>query len=171
MVGARFARRSDILGAGPLQDFLRLLGPLGAVGVDGEQDPTVFDAAFVPFGFVFRDSHSNEGSRDPADRTSPSRPCPPPPPPPAPAIAATIGPAAIKGPRPGMAKAPMPASHPNPPPSTAPVPAPAEAPSGAFVPFLTAKSFDPTFSGNRTEMSVFRKPAVFRASTLLSTLP
>src|ERR1017187_10092101 len=75
LVGARFTRRSDILGAGPLQDFLRLLGPLGAVGVDGEQDPAVFDAAFVPFGFIFRDSHSNEGSRDPADRTPPPRPC------------------------------------------------------------------------------------------------
>src|ERR1017187_908664 len=75
LVGARFTRRCDILGAGPLQDFLRLLGPLGAVGVDGEQDPAVFDAAFVPFGFVFRDSHSNGGSRDPAARPSHSRPC------------------------------------------------------------------------------------------------
>jgi hypothetical protein len=52
---------------------------------------------------------------------------------PAPAKAAIIGPAAIKGPRPGIDSAPIPASQPSVPPSTAPVPAPVVAPSGALV--------------------------------------
>src|SRR6266516_928974 len=45
------------------------------------------------------------------------------------------------------------------------------APSGALVPFSCAKSLVPTFSGNMTEMSVFRNPSVRRASTAASAAP
>src|SRR5687768_6925079 len=47
------------------------------------------------------------------------------PPAPAPARAATIGPAAINGPMPGIARAPIPASQPNVPPMAMPDVAPA----------------------------------------------
>ena len=40
---------------------------------------------------------------------------------------------------------------------------------GAFVAFSCAKSLDPTFAGNRTEMSVLRNPASFSESTARST--
>jgi hypothetical protein len=55
------------------------------------------------------------------------------------------------------------------PPTTAPVPAPAVVPSGALVPFSRAKSFVPSFSGNNTEISVFRNFVPRRISTARST--
>src|ERR1700741_4149171 len=63
------------------------------------------------------------------------------PPTPAPASAATIGPAAIKGPTPGMARAPIPTSHPSAPPNTAPELAPAAITSGALLDFTVFSSF------------------------------
>src|SRR5262245_6613054 len=57
----------------------------------------------------------------PIPTRAPTRP-PTVPPTPARARAATIGPAAIKGPIPGIAIAPIPASQPNAPPTRAPVP-------------------------------------------------
>jgi hypothetical protein len=72
------------------------------------------------------------------------------PPAPMPASVATMGPAAMNGPTPGIASMPMPASHPNAPPITAPVPPPATAPSADFVPFSWPNSFEPTFCGKGT---------------------
>src|ERR1035438_5930524 len=84
----------------------------------------------------------------------------------APLNAAIIGPAAMKGPTPGMAKAPIPAIHPNAPPTTPPVPAPVTAPSGAFVLLVCAKSRVVVLSGKSTEMSLLEKLAFFRVSTM-----
>src|ERR1043166_5340364 len=50
---------------------------------------------------------------------------------PRPASAAMIGPAAMKGPTPGIAMAPIPANHPSTPPITPPVAAPEGASTGA----------------------------------------
>src|SRR5580765_1511267 len=86
----------------------------------------------------------------------------------APLNAARMGPAAMKGPTPGMAKAPMPAIHPNAPPMTPPVPAPVTAPSGALVFFSWAKSRLVSLSGNSTEMSLLEKFAVLSRSTICS---
>ena len=88
---------------------------------------------------------------------------------PAPASAATIGPAAINGPSPGIASAPMPVSQPRTPPAMPPAATPVVAPSGALVFFSCAKSLVPSFSGKSTEMSVLRKPALRRCSTASST--
>src|SRR4030095_14503918 len=52
---------------------------------------------------------------------------------------------------------------------TAPEVAPAAPPAEAFVPFSRAKSFVPSLWGKRTEMSAFRKPSRFIASTAVST--
>src|SRR5262245_13759461 len=86
----------------------------------------------------------------------------------APLSAAIIGPAAIKGPTPGIANAPIPAIHPNAPPTTPPVPAPATAPSGAFVFFSCAKSRVVPLSGNSTEMSLLEKFTALSSSTICS---
>jgi hypothetical protein len=72
----------------------------------------------------------------PIPTSAPARP-PTAPPTPAPARAATIGPAAMKGPTPGIANEPIPTSQPRIPPSTAPDPAPAVAPSLCSQSFLT----------------------------------
>src|SRR5579883_2166089 len=84
----------------------------------------------------------------------------------APLRAAMMGPAAMKGPRPGIAKAPIPASQPNAPPRMPPVPAPVTAPSGAFVALRCANSLVLLVSGRSTEMSLLEKPAIFRSSTM-----
>src|ERR1017187_5204710 len=71
----------------------------------------------------------------------------------APLNAAIIGPAAMKGPTPGMANAPIPAIHPNAPPMTPPVPAPATAPSGRFTAaslILLNKTHIRLLAGSRT---------------------
>src|SRR5271157_4718990 len=127
--------------------------------MNGDQYTPVFNAAFVPFGLIFRDAHSNQGTGQPShcasdpstsecshDRSSRDE-----------------WPKSRYGQSSNAHQPSQGASN------TTPVPAPAVAPSGAFVFFSCAKSFDPTFSGNRTEISVFRNPAVFRASTPLST--
>ena len=68
-----------------------------------------------------------------------------------------MGPAAIKGPTPGIASAPIPASTPKVPPITPPVVTPAVVPSGALVSLTCANSFVLLVSGSRTEMSPTRK--------------
>src|ERR1043165_5762178 len=84
----------------------------------------------------------------------------------APLKAAIIGPAAMKGPAPGMANAPIPANQPNAPPNMPPAPAPVAAPSGALVFFSCAKALDPHLSGKSTEISLLEKPAALRLSTI-----
>src|SRR5580700_6739338 len=89
-----------------------------------------------------------------------SEPIKPPtaPPTPNPARPAMIGPAAMKGPTPGIANIPTPASRPSAPPRTAPAPAPAAAPSGALVAFSVAIGREPRFSGSRAEISEGENP-------------
>src|SRR5512139_871927 len=77
-----------------------------------------------------------------------------------------IGPAAMKGPTPGIANVPIPASQPSAPPRRPPVPAPTVAPSGALVDCSWAKSRDVPWSGKRAEMSLFENPALRRSSTI-----
>jgi uncharacterized protein YbjT (DUF2867 family) len=85
-------------------------------------------------------------------------------------LPAMIGPAAMKGPRPGIANSPTPASSPSVPPITPPVVAPAAAPSGAFVTFSVPISFGPPrLSGKSTEMSDMGKPALTSESAVFST--
>src|SRR5437870_3806247 len=88
----------------------------------------------------------------PIPTSAPARP-PTAPPTPAPARAATIGPAAMKGPTPGIASEPIPTSQPRIPPSTAPDPAPAVAPSGAFDALWVPSSRLLTDSGSSTATS------------------
>ena len=128
--------------------------------MNGEQDAAAFDAPFVARGYIFGNSHPDVELRPGLPTVAPT---------PTPLNMAMIGRAAINGPNPGMASIPIPASHPSVPPITAPDVAPAAAPSGAFVPFSRAKSFVPSFWGKRTEMSAFRKPSRFIASTAVST--
>src|SRR5664279_2162329 len=82
--------------------------------------------------------------------------------------AATIGPAAINGPTPGMASAPIPAIQPNAPTTAPPVTAPVTAPSGALVCFSCAKSWLVPLSANKAEMSLLEKFAFLSWSTMLS---
>src|ERR1700694_3320513 len=70
VVRARLTGRRDILGAGRLQDLLGPFLPLGVLAMDRDQDPTIFNSAFVALSFVFRDAHSYQRSGDAADRTS-----------------------------------------------------------------------------------------------------
>src|SRR6202158_4612167 len=70
VVRARLTGRRDILGAGRLQDLLSSFLPLGVLTMDRDQDPTIFDAAFVALSFVFWDAHSYQRSGDATDRAS-----------------------------------------------------------------------------------------------------
>src|ERR1700681_4853815 len=58
IVRARLTGRRDILGAGRLQYLLGPFLPLGVLAMDRDQDPTIFNSAFVALSFVFRDAHS-----------------------------------------------------------------------------------------------------------------
>src|SRR5271165_75002 len=92
------------------------------------------------------------------------------PPTPRPAKPATIGPAAMNGPRPGIASIPMPAKTPSAPPIAPPVVTPTAVPSGAFVAFSVPMSFGPPrLSGRSTEISLVGKPARTRLSVAFST--
>src|SRR5690349_1269874 len=81
----------------------------------------------------------------PIPTSAPTRP-----PTPRPANPAIIGPAAMKGPTPGIAKAPIPARTPSVPPITPPVVTPAAVPSGAFVSLACANSRVLRVSGSNT---------------------
>src|ERR1700731_2584024 len=63
----RFAGGGNICGASALQDVFCLLGPVGIVGMHGEQDPAFLDPAFVTLGFIFGDAQANKSSRDAAN--------------------------------------------------------------------------------------------------------
>src|SRR5678816_4221885 len=66
-VGLGLARGRNVLGASAFQDLFRFLRPLGIVRVNRQQNPAIFYSPFIPFGFVFWDSHSDQGSREAAD--------------------------------------------------------------------------------------------------------
>src|ERR1700674_129994 len=68
IVRARLTSRRDILGTGRLQNLLGPLLPLGVLAMNRDQDPTIFDPAFVTLSFVFRDAHSHQRSGNAADR-------------------------------------------------------------------------------------------------------
>src|SRR4030095_4146622 len=86
----------------------------------------------------------------------------------APLNAAIIGPAATKGPTPGIARAPIPANQPSAPPTNAPAPAPVEVPSGALLCFSCPISRTPLWSGIKKEISLLRNPATLKESTMRS---
>src|SRR3954451_24526635 len=74
-IRAGFAGRGDVLGAGALQDILRAFNPIRVVAVDGGQDLTLLDHAFIALGLVFGDAHSYECADDPADHPTGSGAC------------------------------------------------------------------------------------------------
>src|SRR5207237_3964465 len=76
VVGPGLSGRGDILGSCPLQNFLRPLSPLRIVGVNRKQDPAFLHATLVPPGFIFWDSHSDQGACNTTDRSPDSHPCP-----------------------------------------------------------------------------------------------
>jgi hypothetical protein len=79
-----------------------------------------------------------------------------------------IGPAAMKGPTPGIARAPIPANNPSVPPTTAPVLTPAVTPSGAFVAFSVPISLEPRFSGIKAEIFEAKNPSLISLSVAKS---
>src|ERR1700756_556077 len=70
-----FSGGRNIFRAGSLQDFLCSLGPLGVVRVHREQYAAILHATFVAFGFVLRDSHTNQGTRESTHRTTDPSSC------------------------------------------------------------------------------------------------
>jgi hypothetical protein len=58
-IGGGFTRRGDISRARALQELLCLRRPNAVVAVHRKQDSTVFDPAFVTFGFVFRNAQAD----------------------------------------------------------------------------------------------------------------
>src|SRR5262249_2264615 len=65
-----FAGGGDVFRARVLEDLLRALGFVGALGVNGDQDVAAFDLAFVAFGFELGDAETDERARDAAYRGS-----------------------------------------------------------------------------------------------------
>src|SRR5580704_5960271 len=64
-IGCGFSSGGHILGASALQDFLCFLGPRGIVRMNGQKNPAIFNAAFVPLRFVLGDSHTDQSTRKP----------------------------------------------------------------------------------------------------------
>src|ERR1700756_1629881 len=59
LVGAGFSGRGNVLCPSAFQNLLCAFGPIGVVGVDRQQNPTILHLAFVAFGLVFGDAHSD----------------------------------------------------------------------------------------------------------------
>src|SRR5439155_7870373 len=64
-VGLRFACGGHILRTCTFQNLFRSFRPLRVIAVDGEQISTSFDPSFVPLSLVLRDTHADEGPRNP----------------------------------------------------------------------------------------------------------
>src|SRR6185295_3714960 len=64
----------DILGAVPLEDFLRALHLVAVFGVYGEEDVPALHLALVSLGFDLRHSVADQRARDAARRASCGRP-------------------------------------------------------------------------------------------------
>src|SRR5579864_8214353 len=72
-VRAGLAGGRNILSPGMFQNLLRAPSPLRVIAVNGDQDATIFNPAFVAFGLVFWNSHSNQSSTDTANRAPDAR--------------------------------------------------------------------------------------------------
>ena len=72
LIGGRFSRGGNILSARALQDLLGFLRPRRIVRMNGQENPAIFDAAFVSLGFVLRDSHADQRTRKAAHRSTDS---------------------------------------------------------------------------------------------------
>ena len=91
---------------------------------------------------------------------------------PIPARAATIGPAAMNGPMPGMASTPMPINHPSTPPTTAPAAAPVVAPSGRLAMRFVREVFRPRrFRHQHRHITVAEAGRAQVVHRMLQTLP
>src|SRR5450631_4937452 len=75
LIGGRFSRGGNILSARALQDLLGFLRPLRMVRMNGQENPAIFDAAFVSLGFVLRDSHADQSTRKAAYRSTDAGTC------------------------------------------------------------------------------------------------
>src|ERR1035441_278061 len=75
LIGGRFSRGGNILSARALQDLLGFLRPLRIVRMNGQENPAIFDAAFVSLGFVLRDSHADQSTRKAAYRSTDAGTC------------------------------------------------------------------------------------------------
>src|SRR5271166_322416 len=69
-VSARFSRRRHIGRPGAFEKILGLFCPAGIIAVDRKQNSPLFDAPLVALGFVLRNAHADERSRNSADRTT-----------------------------------------------------------------------------------------------------
>ena len=63
------------MGSAGFQDLLGSFDLAGGFAVDGEEDASVFDSAFVAFGFVLGDAHAYEGSDESSDCSAYSEAC------------------------------------------------------------------------------------------------
>src|ERR1019366_9092575 len=76
-VGRRFASRGNVFRSSLLENVLCFAHPVSVVAMRGHENTAIFHAAFIAFGFIFRDSHANErpneASRGRADTHSGER--------------------------------------------------------------------------------------------------
>src|SRR5580765_956387 len=70
LVGANFAGRRNIFGTCAFKNFLRSLGLVGTIRVNGKQNSAIFDATLIPLGFILRNSHADQGSSKTPDRAA-----------------------------------------------------------------------------------------------------
>jgi hypothetical protein len=119
----RLANRADIFGAGLFEDFFGAIDLITVLGVDRDQIVAFLKLLLVRLASI-------------SGMPNPIRPPTMPPvvaPMAAPLKAAMIGPAAMKGPTPGIASAPIPASKPSTTPGGSTRGGAVVAPSGALV--------------------------------------
>jgi len=107
------------------------LHPIRIVAVDGKENASLAEHAFVPFGFVLRQAHAYQRANNAAHHAAGAD------------AAKGSHDWASCGPTPGMASAPTPACNPRVPPMIPPAVTPEAVPPGAFVCVSVVKSFDP----------------------------
>ena len=59
-VGCSLFGRRYIFRSRTFQDLLRFFSPGRIVTVDRQKNPAVFNASFVPLGFIFRNTHTDQ---------------------------------------------------------------------------------------------------------------
>ena len=65
-----FLRRRDVLGSCVTKHFLRPTDHDRVAAMHRKQNSAAADSPFVPFGFVFGNSHADQGARESADDTA-----------------------------------------------------------------------------------------------------
>jgi hypothetical protein len=148
-----FAGRRDVLRPGAFQDCLGPFHLVRCVRVNGEQNSSILNSAFISFGLVFGNADPNQRPSETTDRAADarSRQC------------SHNRSGSDKWPKAGNRQGSDTYEPSQSPTQNCPRSGAGGSTFGRFRAFSWAKAFVPSFCGNKTEMSLLEKPAAFQS--------